>query len=217
MYKKNSRNEREITPFANEKAESEALSGFTNEIIERTRPHRDQMIDPNNNLMYRHGLTWSGPAIEHGDSEGVFTKHSTVVKTNFDDILKGDLALVNKTINEFSQAVNRDFSKMLFSTMQDATEKTGNIVRGSSKKSFPEIMTEMLGKIKFSVDKNGNISRPTMFISPEQGEKWEKEMADMDKTTKHILDEIIKEREQEAISDERTRLAKFERANNAGK
>lgn len=210
MSSEHSNTEREVFPFADENVELQAVTGVTNEIRDRTTAHRDQMMNPQNVLKYRHGRTWSGPSVPYADSEGEFTNHSTAMETSFDDILKGDLSLVEDTIQAVTDAMNRSLSEMVFSTMHDATERTGNVVHGGSDKTFPEIMIEMYSKIKLAVDEEGNISLPTIAASPSQREKWEKEMGAMDDETAQKLNDTIGERAREAIADEQVRLAKFE-------
>jgi hypothetical protein len=206
----NQSTELSVFPFANEETEREAVQGMTLEIVERVNSHRDQMIASQNILKYRHGRTWSGPRAPYADSEGKFTEHSSVMETSFEEILKGDLSIVEKAIHEIANAMSKSFSETMFSALDKATEKTGNIVNDSGKKTFPEILIEVYSKIKFSVDRDGNISLPTLVAPPTQQEKWEKEMAAMSDDSAQKIKALIGQRTQEAIIEEQARLARFE-------
>ena len=201
---------KEIFPFGDEQVEREAVSGMTAEIQSRLNALRDEMLDPRNTLNFRHGRSWSGPVVEHADTDGEFTEHSHELLTKFEDVLNGDLGLLEREISEISENMNRSFSNTLFQKMHETTEKTGNVVHGGGNKPFPDMLIEMYEKIKLGVDRDGQISFPNLVASPSQQEKFERELAAIDDVTRKKLDAIISERVREAIGEEQVRRARFE-------
>ena len=93
----------EIFPFANESTETAAFAGLIAEVEALKSPLRDQMTNPNNVLRLRHGRSWSGPEIPHGDNEGKFVVHSSETLTHFDDVLAGDLGLMERQVSDVAK------------------------------------------------------------------------------------------------------------------
>ena len=90
-------------------------------------------------------------------------------------ILKGPEALFSRVRQIAEEMINQshhDFVKV----MEEATERTGNIVDAKSKSFSPELILAALDKVSIDFDEFGNPILPALIVSPEQFEKIKKEI-----------------------------------------
>lgn len=160
--------ERDAHEWAVDPIEAKAFDrAYTNWMLERQGSIRDQMINRENILRYSHGKNFINPT-NPDDAPADMQEHTAISEVKFDDIRNNNLdAWVNNLLNLASQ-MEKSFMGMLFSSVNEATEKSGNVVNAKAAGSFADALIEALGKMEFSVGTNGEISMPTIVLSPEQ-------------------------------------------------
>ena len=109
-------------------------------------------------LRLYHGNRWEHPANTEA-SNGGLTEHSYYSETKFQDIVDHKLELIGICVKELSDAMCRQFAEMIYSTVNDACEQTGNVVDA---KGMPlaDAFISTIEKISFSTDKNGAVLFP---------------------------------------------------------
>lgn len=90
----------------------------------------------------------------------------TLLYSTLNEILECFLPMVESMAN--------DHEKMFLEVMQQATEKTGNVVDGRGKPFSLEMFLEVLEKIQIDFDADGNPRMPTLTISPPMEAKIKK-------------------------------------------
>jgi len=197
-------------PFISRSLRKAFMEGFVRDVGERSRLKRENVMDPRNVLEFQHGRTWKSPANEHGDQDGELTLHSTETELHMKDIVNGNPMVIFRTTEYISSKMHDSFMSAMFDKVHAATSNSGNVVN-TTDGSWPNAMNDMLEMLVPSLDENGELQMPTMFVAPSQGEKIVTELkAAGPEFEKHIED--LKERKKlEAQANEDTRRKKFER------
>ena len=169
-----------------------------------------QYLPPQNTQRFRHGGAWRNP----GNTEalgGKIQTHATIFETRFDDIIKNDLAVIERNFNQVREAMHQQFAQMFYSTVGEACNQSGNIVDARAAGSLEEAFVAALEKIEFGVDKDGTVRIPEFHVSPEFGGRM---MAALESTSQEYQDRIeaLKAgKTAEALAREAERKAKFVR------
>jgi hypothetical protein len=90
-------------------------------------------------------------------------------------------------------------AQLFFTKIEEATEKTGNIVDGKGKPFSPEFFLEALDKILIEFDDQGQPYLPTMFVSPELGNRIKDKLPEWESDPNHKkqFDELINKKRAE--------------------
>jgi hypothetical protein len=106
--------------------------------------------------------------------------------------------------------MNSQMERLLVETLSHSTEKSGQVVDGAQK-TFPESMYEMVEKMELPLDKEGELSMPTMIIHPSQSPKLEAQFTSAGPEFEEKFAELKDRKKKEAQEREEQRLARFER------
>jgi hypothetical protein len=193
---------------------SEASEGFTRSLAESTQAlvdqNRTRFIPPENILRLRHGEGWNIRRTDASEDIGSFEEIEALQSIGKDRILSNDL----NALREFVQAVVKELSerheRLMIETIARAVEQSGNGVSAPEAGSPAESFLETLKRVKFSADKEGNVSKPQLILSPET----EKEMREDPRGQGPAFDLEVKavtlEKEAEAVREELDRLSRYE-------
>ena len=197
-------------PLLSDEDSSEFMRSFAEQVSENTRYLRERYMDPQNVLKFSHGHSWEAPANELGDKKGTLQQHGTETEIRLADITEGRAHVIFDAINQVTQDMHDQMERMMFETMIEATDRTGQVVHAAGR-PMPEAMYEMLEKMELPLGKDGELSMPSMFVHPSQSPKI---MAELDKAGSEFEQrfELLKEKKKEAARiKEQERLARFER------
>jgi hypothetical protein len=167
-------------------------------------------LPPENTQRFRHGGDWRHP----GNNDAVSAKmqtHSAVLKTPFDHLIENDLSILDRSFSQIAETMHRQFAEMLYSTVAEACDQSGNTVDAQAQGSLEEAFMAMIERIQFAVNKDGTVTLPEIHTSPETAERmW----AALEGASPEFREqfEILKARKtEEALAREAERKAKFAR------
>ena len=189
-------------------AESQAINNSILETLQALqRQAISQKLPEDNTLRYSHGRKWSNRTNPR-TIDGGFQEHSVEWLTSFKDVVEGDLTLIPKFIQHMSSEFERQISTMIYSSLDKVTTTTGNTVSVKDAGSFPAAFLEMLRKIEFGVDKQGNVSMPEIHTGTDP-QKMIAELEAQPPEYKAEVDRIKSEKMAAALAEEATRKSKF--------
>ena len=88
----------------------------------------------------------------------------------YDEIIMGDLSLIDRKISGVANDMRRQFMDMLYTSLSAATERSGNVVDAKKIGSIPASFLEMLKKVEFSVGRDGKVNLPEKItFAPKPG------------------------------------------------
>lgn len=199
------------TPFIAKSLHQAVAKSFMEEISELVRREQAVYLNANNTMKFRHGRRWASPANDLGDKEGEMEHHSVESSLALADVVKGDPAITFKHTAEIARAMISSFERMLFAKMNEVTAKTGNVVNAAEHNSQLEAFAESLENIEMSIDEDGNLSLPTVFIHPSQTEKLKEEIDSAPPEMHERIESIKAKKLEEATQKEKERKDRFER------
>ncbi len=105
--------------------------------------------------------------------------------------------------------MKRQFFEMLYGTLSETCDEHGQTVSVDPEKGFPAAFLEMLEKIEFSVDRQGNVSLPEMHVGAEMGAKLIAQLEAQPQEFKDQIELVKARKSSDALEREASRKAKF--------
>lgn len=169
-----------------------------------------QLIPPENVQRFRHGGDWSHPGLPNAYSTGM-QLHSSEVAIQFDELVSHDLSAISRYVEKLVEDLNSQFQRMMYATISAACDESGNVVDAAAVGGPIEGIAAMLETIRFSADKDGNVQRPQIHLSPEAFESFRKAQASAPPELLQRIQQLDEIRSAEAIHEEVKRKARFAR------
>lgn len=201
-------------PFIDRDLQSAFMKSFTQDVSSIAEAYRNQYLHPDNVLSFNHGRRWEAPANKVGDRVGHIQMHGTETTIDLSDIVAGKVEVIFETAVQVSNSMHEQMTKMLVETLHRGTEATGQTVDASGRPMY-EAMYEVLEKMPPTLNDDGELSMPTMFIHPSQSEKISKDLNSAGSDFERKFDALKERKRAEALKNEADRIAKFERRNDA--
>lgn len=191
------------------------LSGFdslvVSEMASALRRKRAELISLDNEFRYRHGVKWhSQLSYRPEDLEPAEMRaHSMEVRISFRELIDNDLSALQAYFDRFTSGMMDAFFKEMYQTINDTTEKTGNIVKGEGRGFRAEQFLEMLEKIEFGVDRDGNVALPQIHAGPGVINEMYRVLSSQGPEFEEQVDRIKQEKVKAALDREEERKARF--------
>ena len=169
-----------------------------------------QLIPAENIQRFRHGGDWSHPGLPSAYNAGMH-QHSSEVTIQFDELVNHDLSAISRYVEKFVEDLNAQFQRRMYATVSAVCEQTGNVVDASAAGGTIEGIAAMLETIRFSADKDGNVQRPQIHMSPETLKSFRRAQESAPPELLQRIQQLDALRSAEAIEDEIQRKARFAR------
>lgn len=196
--------------FIDETGAAAFNTAFTHMLAKLQKEVVSQYISPGNTHRFRHGGDWTHPGSPEAIGGGMQT-HSAVVETQFQDLVNNDLVAIERNARHLINAMQRQFSQMIYSTVGAACDQSGNTVDAKAEGSLEDAFMAMIEKIQFSANKDGKVNLPEIHVDPDTGARMIAALEAASPKYKERI-EILKARKtKEALEREVERKAKFVR------
>ena len=186
------------------------VASLTSAIRSIQRKFVREHISEENMQRFRHGTAWTYRANSDAGSGNLQTL-SSGWEVKFEDIITGDLSLIEKSLLGVSEDMQRQFMQMMYATISDACDRVGNVVDGKQTGSIAASFVEMLRKIELTVSRDGQVHMPQIHVSPETGEKMLAELKAQPPEFEEEVERIKAEKIALAHQRERERRARYKR------
>ena len=194
-------------PFLN-KTESEIFAKSLNDFMVKANSKKMLAYMSSDNMYtLHHGSSFS--STDNNESE--LTKHAVNIEFEYSNIRLYKIEQLYVFINDFIEQMSSQMTKTLYQTLSDTCEKTGNVIDAKQEAmSFPNMFLEMIKRIEFSVDKDGKVLIPEVHLPPGNAKRFMAELESQGEEYLNLIEEIQKEKSEQAIKKENERLLKFE-------
>lgn len=182
---------------------------FTNTVRNLHDIERAKVIPPENVAHYAHGHQWleltpAGEAVQ-----SAFKEHSSEHSIKFEDVRAHRVQIIPEQVATVVKEMTRQVMEMMFATIGEGAEAVGNVVDTKQFGSPALAFLEGLKRIQFGVDRQGNPSRPQLSYGKEAFEALQRDVAKHGKELQAKIEEISKQKEQEAVERNKARLRRF--------
>jgi hypothetical protein len=178
-------------------------------IHELLEAERSKFINPENALSFAHGGRWLEDKGPDEVGESGFVEHGHELVLQLQDVVAQKLDVLPHYVSDIVSTFTKSFIKSVYDKIEEVTDRTGNVVDQKKHASPAMAFVEILEKIQFSVDREGNVSRPTLHLGKEAHEKLHASLEAGGKELKAKIEEITKRKEAEALEREQARRKKF--------
>lgn len=164
-----------------------------------------------NVFSYIHGVRWHTDSIKTNNEKEacVMEEHTSEVAICIKDILDNNIDALDRYTGMIVDGFIDEQMKSIYNKIKEISEKTGNIVNNKNNKSKPEQFIEMLERIEFGVNRDGEVSFPELHSSPGFIKQFLKELNDQGAEYETQVNEIIQRKSKIALEREALRKAKF--------
>lgn len=111
-----------------------------------------------------------------------FEKFESEFFTKEEEIIEKGIVVFFERINEAANSMLKQTGGMMFRKMQEATERTGNVIDGGGNPLTPDLLLNIMDKVEMDFDDEGNPKNMAFVMSPDMWsrykdkiEKWDKE------------------------------------------
>ena len=179
------------------------------------RAHREkisQYVSKDNMHSFQHGRSWL-TVREDGTEESSFKEAGVELSIGYEDLIKNDIDQFFKFLNTFIEGFTSQITQRMFQTISESCDKVGNTVNQNEYASQAEAFLEMLKKVEFSVNKNGQVELPQIHVGTDAAEPLMQSLESQDKDFHAEVERIKQEKYEAALKKEKVRLNKYKGIN----
>lgn len=134
---------------------------------------------------------------EGNDEELISDPISTRIELSRNDVIAGNIEALLLLIDSASEDLSKGLAERLFASLSTVTEATGNVVDAKDKSVY-DAMIEMMETIELTLDDDGELSLPSLWMNPKTMENLPtptpEQEARMEEIKKERLDELLARR-----------------------
>lgn len=169
---------------------------------------RAAYVSPHNIMRMTHGQSMA-PLLRENAGDVSMHRISAEWHIPFKDLVENDLSLIGRSLFPVNEDMARQFAQNIYTVMGAAAERVGNVVDAQAVGSVAASMIEMMSKIEFGVDRDGNVVMPQIHAGSEAFEKLVDVMENMDPELAVRFERLKQQKSQQALDREAIRRAKF--------
>lgn len=195
-------------PFLSPKESKEFNKSVNSFISDMCDQKMSLVSSPENRYTLHHGTSFTFSSIDNTESS--LTKHSITIEYKYEDVKNYKIEQLYNFIDNFIEQMSSQMMQTIYQTIGASCDKIGNVIDVKKEKiSIADAFLETLRKVEFGVDKHGKVTIPQIHIHPSQA-KFIEELQAQDETYQQLIQDIQKEKSEQAIQKEKYRLAQFE-------
>lgn len=137
---------------------------------------------------------------EGNDVELVSDPIATKIEISRSDVIAGNTEPLLLLIDSVSEDLSKGMAEGLFASLSTVTEATGNVVSAKDRSVY-DAMIEMMETIELSLDDDGELSLPSVWMNPKTMEKLPPPTPEQEAR----MEELKKERLEELLARRRSR------------
>lgn len=172
-----------------------------------------KLIPKENIQVMYHGMHWS---FQQQDDTGFTTqtgelkKQQTTVHLEAQRIRDHDISLLPEFVQRTVEDMEKQLHQRLFSMIDEVTEKSGNVTAVPQGGSIAKAALDALEKVQLSLDSNGDVSLPSLYLNPASLERMSKEIAANPSAHAEATRQILEKKKEDAFAREQERLSRYD-------
>lgn len=167
-------------------------------------------INPESAQRVKHGAMFSNPAAPQVYNSEIET-HSALFDISLESLVAHDVSILEKCFNRFQEDMGAQFARMIYASVSDVCDKSGNVVNVKQSGSLQLAFLDMLEKIEFTVDKAGGVKLPEIHLGSDAFNEFQRTMQESTPEYEALVEDVKARKVAEALSNEAKRKAKFVR------
>ena len=175
------------------------------------RAHREKIsryASKDNMHSFRHGGSWL-TVRENETEESSFKEVGVELSVGYEDITKNDINQLFQLLDTFIEELSSKTIQGMFQTISESCDKVGNTVNQKEHSSQAEAFLEMLKKVEFSVNENGQVELPQIHVGTGAAEPLIQSLEAQDEEFHAEVERIKQEKSEAALKKEKLRLNRY--------
>jgi hypothetical protein len=198
---------RRRVPFPDRTAARGFNDTFRETVNEALRQAVEEMIAPENQHAFYHGRGWTQRRPDGSEMTGEVEAHTAETTLAFKDVVTARFSALPDQISSIVSQMRDGFMATMYARVSEGVERVGNVVNAKGKDPMGAFL-EMLRKIEFGVNRQGEVTRPQIH-PPEAAQRFAKAMENASSELREEVARLIAEKDVEALAREKERLARF--------
>lgn len=190
------------------KESEEFIQAFSENLAETHKANTEIYISKSNTHRLRHGRHWNTTPHTSGE-DSTFQTISSEFKLKLTDVANNNIRLLRAALSETAKEMHKAFAENIYKVVGAAAESVGNSVSAKDHASLTDVIYAAMEKIEFTADRFGNVTPPTMHVSPETGRMLQEIQSKADPEATARFEALVAAKTQAAINSELARKAKF--------
>ena len=191
------------------KSESKEFGKALLEMAVRThREEISQYVSKDNMHSFQHGRSWL-TVREKETEESSFEKAGVELCIEYEALIENDINHFFQILEIFIEGFTSQTMQSMFQTISESCEKFGNTVDQKEYSSQAEAFLEMLKKVEFSVNENGQVELPQIHVGTGSAEPLIQSLEAQDEEFHAEVERIKKEKSEAARKKEKLRLNRY--------
>jgi hypothetical protein len=175
------------------------------------REHREQIsqyVSKDNIHSFQHGRSWL-TVREDGTEESSFKEAGVELSIRYEDLIKNDINQFFQFVNTFIEGFTSQTMQGMFQAISESCDKIGNTVNQKEYASQAEAFLEMLKKVEFSVNENGQVELPQIHVGTGTAEHLIQSLEAQSEEFHAEVERIKQQKSEAALKKEKERLNKY--------
>jgi hypothetical protein len=199
-------------PFIFQKESSAFMQSLAKDLNDRLKKEQSLFISVSNMQSFNHGMRWQSHNSSNPDDISNLKTVKNQITIEKSDLLAYNVDVIERTIMNMCDSMSTAFMREMYATLSQACDTSGQTVDARGK-GLAESFIEMLEKLEFSVDQDGNPQMPSIHVGTGGFKELMNDPKFKDPDFEAKVEEITQRKKAEALERERDRIAKF-RVNN---
>ena len=179
---------------------------YVAQVLEQRMEH---LISSRNALVLRHGQEWEFAREDQSTHKGGLHKSTAESVITCEAQVNNDLDAFRANLHSIVEQFTSQMSRRVYETVSEGATEVGNVVAAAESGSLAEAFVEMLNRIEFGVDEQGQVSIPAIHATPEHTDAMLEALHAQGSEFEKRVEDIKQKRVAEAIQREKERRAKF--------
>lgn len=175
------------------------------------RAHREkisQYVSKDNMHSFQHGRSWL-TVREDGTEESSFKEAGVELSIGYEYLIKNDINQFFQFLNTFIEGFTSQTMQGIFQTISESCDRIGNTVNQKEHASQAEAFLEVLKKVEFSVNENGQVELPQIHVGTDAAEPLMQSLEAQDEEFRAEVERITREKSEAALKKEKERLNRY--------
>lgn len=184
---------------------------FTDVLSSFKRGGMTSMLGEQNIQRFSHGRRWRHRTADR-TSQGEMRTLAVEWSCPYQSVIDGDLDLIPQSFLTIISQMNEAQQRMIYQTLSDVCEENGQTVDAATLESNAAAFLEMLNRVEFSVDRQGNVSLPEIHAGEAAAKAMIKTLEAQPPEFSAEVERIKAEKTEAALARERERKGRFKSA-----
>lgn len=195
------------TYFAFEAYAAAIQEAFVTRVREEAEAFVTSILPPENVQRFHHGGGWQHPGNDDVQGSGM-VEHIAEHETPLEDVVRHELAMIDRSVDVLSLQMQKQFMQMLFGTVGKAAESAGNSIDASGLSPL-ELFIAGLETVEISANPDFSVRWPQFVGGGDMAGRVDAALRAASKEDLARIEAIQAAKAKVAIERERERQARF--------